>query len=164
MPPAFTTLYTDISPQPHHLPVIAAAGVDFLESYHITELDFQDHGGAFPYRVIFLRYSLILSLNSPAAFPAAAAKSLPLEAYNICRDELIIVLSFLASTPYLTTSKSSPPCAPTPGISSGISGYLSRISFNSSGYVAPTTSPRLPCMFHAFTFSATISKSILGLP
>jgi hypothetical protein len=37
-PAALKALYTDIRPQPHHLPLIAAAGVDLAEFDHVAEL------------------------------------------------------------------------------------------------------------------------------
>jgi hypothetical protein len=40
---ASETLHTDISAQPHHLPVVAAAGVHLFKSDHVTELYFQNH-------------------------------------------------------------------------------------------------------------------------
>ena len=41
---ALEAFYTYISPQPHHLPLIAAAGMNLLEADHVTELNLHNHG------------------------------------------------------------------------------------------------------------------------
>ena len=41
---ALEALYADISPQPYHLPLIAAAGVLLLEADYVAQLYFQNHG------------------------------------------------------------------------------------------------------------------------
>ena len=56
------------------------------------------------------------------------------------REELIISPLPSAVLPFFTTASTSPPCAPIPGISSGMSPTRLRITFSSSGKVAPTTS------------------------
>ena len=40
---AFKAFYADIGPQPHHLPLVAAAGMNFLEPDHVTELNLHDY-------------------------------------------------------------------------------------------------------------------------
>jgi len=40
---AFKAFYAYISPQPHHLPLVAAAGVFLLEPDDVTELNLHDH-------------------------------------------------------------------------------------------------------------------------
>ena len=40
---AFKAFYADIGPQPHHLPLVAAAGMNFLEADYITELNLCNH-------------------------------------------------------------------------------------------------------------------------
>ena len=40
---AFEAFNPDIGAEPDHLPLIAAAGVLFLEAYHVPHLYFQDH-------------------------------------------------------------------------------------------------------------------------
>jgi hypothetical protein len=40
---AFKAFNADIGPQPYHLPLVAAAGMNLLESDHVTELDFKYH-------------------------------------------------------------------------------------------------------------------------
>ena len=82
-----------------------------------------------------------ISLVVGATFLAASAKSDPELAYKIARDELIIIPipGLLAILPALTVASISPPCAPIPGISSGISPTTARTLAISSGNVAPTT-------------------------
>jgi len=41
---ALEAFYSYISAQPHHLPLIAAAGMNLLEAYHITEFYVHNHG------------------------------------------------------------------------------------------------------------------------
>jgi hypothetical protein len=43
---AFQAFQADIRPQPHHLPLIAAAGVGLPEPNHVTELELHDHKNA----------------------------------------------------------------------------------------------------------------------
>lgn len=45
---AFEAFYANISPQPHHLPLVAAAGMSLLEPDHVTELNLHDHIFHFP--------------------------------------------------------------------------------------------------------------------
>ena len=40
---AFKAFYADIGSQPYHLPLVAAAGMNFLEPNHITELNLHDY-------------------------------------------------------------------------------------------------------------------------
>ena len=40
---ALEAFYADISPQPHHLPLIATAGMLFLEPNDITESNLNNH-------------------------------------------------------------------------------------------------------------------------
>ena len=59
----------------------------------------------------------------------------------------------------------SPPCLPIPGINSGmLSSNVFLIFFNSSGYVAPTTAPHAPILFHSLIFFATCKKRGLFSP
>jgi hypothetical protein len=48
--PAGKTLDTDVSPEPHYLPFITAAGMSFLEMHHVAETYFQDHATSPLYR------------------------------------------------------------------------------------------------------------------
>jgi hypothetical protein len=43
---AFQAFYADISPQPHHLPLVAAAGMNLLEPDDITKLYLHDRSSA----------------------------------------------------------------------------------------------------------------------
>ena len=63
---AFEALDTDISSQPHHLPLIAAAGMLLLEMDYIAQFYLHYHTG---YHLG--RWRLIWSLNSVAACRAA---------------------------------------------------------------------------------------------
>ena len=40
---AFDTLDTDVSSQPHHLPLVAAAGVFLSKANDVTQPDFHNH-------------------------------------------------------------------------------------------------------------------------
>ncbi len=68
---AFEAFNANISPEPDHLPLIAAAGMLFLEADHVTQLYLNNHlfclGGWF-YRG---RYVLIWSRSEEAAIRAA---------------------------------------------------------------------------------------------
>src|ERR1700744_4188688 len=67
----------------------------------------------------------------------------------MARDELIIRPVPLDVRPCLSTASTSPPCAPMPGTSSGISPTMARTLPNSSGQVAPVTSAQLPLPFQS---------------
>ena len=49
---AFEAFYADISPQPHHLPLIAAAGVLFLEADDVSQLYLHNHASC-PEELVF---------------------------------------------------------------------------------------------------------------
>jgi hypothetical protein len=40
---AFKAFYADIGPQPYHLPLITAAGMNFLEPNHVTDINLHDY-------------------------------------------------------------------------------------------------------------------------
>ena len=77
------------------------------------------------------RNPLIASRRSLAAARAASAKSSPLPAYRIAREELMSRPVPSAVAPWLTTASTSPPCAPMPGTSKGMSPTISRTSASS---------------------------------
>ncbi len=89
------------------------------------------------------RYWLILSRVSRAIRAAASAKfSSPRGcAYRLARDQLIIIPEPLAVRPAFTVASISPPCAPMPGTSKGMSPTIARTCASSCGKVAPTTRP-----------------------
>ena len=63
-----------------------------------------------------------------------------------------------AVCPASTLASTSPPCAPMPGTSSGISPAIARTRASSAGYVAPTTNPSCPLLpAHCVARRATCS-------
>jgi hypothetical protein len=60
-----------------------------------------------------------------ASWRAAAAKSSPPDAYRMARDEFTM-MGPSGRRPARTVATASPPCAPTPGISSGSVGAMLR--------------------------------------
>src|SRR5471032_266844 len=89
---------------------------------------------------------LMASRVSSATRRAAAAKSSPCRgvAYKMAREELIIMPVPLAVLPDETVAAMSPPCAPMPGTSSGMSPTIARTCASSYGQCALVVGATFP--------------------
>ena len=78
--------------------------------------------------------------NAPRRLREILARCSFAFAYRIARDELIIIP---VRSPFCPPHRRlmSPPCAPMPGTSNGMSPTILRTCASSSGKVAPTTNP-----------------------
>ena len=65
---ALKTFYAYISPEPDHLPLIAAAGMLLLEPNHVTQFNLQDHFS----RLKALSHLYVASCPTGSAQPSLA--------------------------------------------------------------------------------------------